>query len=98
MIWLLTSERVYSASEYFAVFCKDTGFATLVGTPTGGDGVGLMPFMHALPNTGICFQFSAQNGLNLDGACNEEFGTAPDIAVTPDQDALEVCLAAIRAG
>ena len=91
--WLLTSPRVYSASEYFAVFCKDTGFATLVGETTGGDGVGLNPLMCVLPNSGIVYQFSAENGLNLDGGCNEEMGTAPDIPIEKGQDALEVCLA-----
>lgn len=93
--WLLTSPRVYSASEYLAAFCKDTGFATLVGEPTGGDGVGINPSIHVLPNSGICFQFSAENGLNLDGSCNEEFGTAPDILIEEGQDALQICLETI---
>lgn len=96
--WLLTGPRVYSASEYFSVFCKDTGFATLVGETTGGDGIGLNPLVCVLPNSGIVYQFSPENGLNLDGGCNEEMGTRPDIAIEEGQDALEVCLEAIRSG
>lgn len=93
--WLLTSPRVYSASEYFAVFCKDTGFATLVGETTGGDGIGLNPLICVLPNSGIVYQFSPENGLNLDGSCNEEVGTVPDIPMETGEDALAVCLETI---
>lgn len=96
--WLLVSEKVYSSSEMFAAFCKDTQFATLVGKSTGGDGIGEDPLTFALPNSGICFRFSAEEGLNVDGSCNEELGTQPDIAIKAGEDALEVSLTAIRAG
>ena len=39
-IWLLVGPQVYSSAESFAVFCKQTGFATLVGQPTGGSNSG----------------------------------------------------------
>lgn len=94
--WLLVDEEVYSSSEMFAVYCKNTKFATIIGEPTGGDGVGEDPLFFSLPNTGICFRFSAEEGLNLDGSCNEEFGTQPDISIQPGEDALDVCLKAIR--
>lgn len=96
--WLLVSPRVYSASEYFTVLCKDTGFATLVGQTTGGDGIGVAPMVCVLPNSGIVYQFSTENGLNLDGGSNEEMGTQPDIVVPENEDALEVCLRAIEGG
>lgn len=95
--WLLVDGSNYSASEAFAVFCKGTGFATLVGTPTGGDGIGFNPLLTALPNSGIVFRFSTVNGLNPDGSCNEEYGTTPDIVIEAGQDALTVCLEAISA-
>ena len=95
--WLLVDARNYSASEAFAVFCKGTGFATLVGTRTGGDGIGFNPLLTALPNSGIVFRFSVLNGLNPDGSCNEEYGTTPDIVIEDGQDALNVCLEAISA-
>lgn len=90
--WLLVDEKVYSSSESMAVFCKSTGFATLVGTPTGGDTPGGDPLPFVLSNSGLVFRFSPGNTLNSDGSCNEEFGTAPDILIEPGQDALKICL------
>ena len=93
--YLLVDGSVYSSSEAFAIFCKQTGFATLVGEPTGGDGIGTAPLIFALPNSGICFRFSASLGLNPDGGSNEEFGTQPDIPCKA-ADALQVCLSHIE--
>lgn len=90
--YLLTDGGVYSSSEAFAYFCKQTGFADIVGDPTDGDGVGTDPLIFALPNSGICFRFSASLGLNSDGASNEEFGTQPDTPCTQGKDALSTCL------
>lgn len=95
--WLLTDGNVYSSAESFANFCKQTGFATLVGEASGGDGIGIEPLYSALPNSGICVIFNDENGLNSDGSCNEEYGTQPDIPNTDGMDALETCLAAIKA-
>lgn len=96
--WLLVGPNVYSASENFSILCKDTGFATLVGQTTGGDGIGIDPMVCVLPNSGIAYRFSTENGLNLDGSINEEMGTQPDIVVPENEDALEVCLRAIEEG
>ena len=76
--WVLVDDAVYSAAESFAYFCKKTGWATLVGTTTDGDGLGWTPAMVDLPNTGILVRFSTQAGENPDGTCNAEAGTAPD--------------------
>lgn len=95
-VWLLVGPNNYSASEYCAIVCKESGAATLVGQRTGGDGLGMSPLCCVLPNSGIVYQFSTLNGLNLDGGSNEEFGTAPDIEVPEGEDALEVCLRAIE--
>ena len=78
--WVLVDDAVYSAAESFAYFCKKTGWATLVGTATDGDGLGVTPVMFDLPNTGILVRFSAQVGENPDGTCNTERGTMPDYA------------------
>lgn len=83
-VWVLVGPAVYSASESFAVFCKETGFAALVGTPTGGDGIGALdPVFIQLPNSGLLVQFTMMFGLNADGSSNEETGTVPDI-LSPD--------------
>lgn len=90
-IYVLVGEQVYSASEGFAKFCKDTGFATLVGSATGGDGgdLGLREFL--LPNTGLVVRFSTRYALNADGSSNTEFGTTPHIEAG-EQSALEACM------
>lgn len=93
--WLLVDKNVYSAADKFANFCAETGFATIVGIRTGGDGVGLTPLPYVLPNSGACFQFSPTLGLNPDGTINAVSGTQPDIDTSHD-DALSICLQKIR--
>lgn len=83
-IYLLVDSSVYSASEGLAAFAKGTGFATVVGSRTGGDGLGMDPLVVALPNSGYVFRFSFEMGLNSDGSCNEEVKTVPDVEVDPD--------------
>lgn len=48
-IWVLVDEYCYSATDALVWFCKETGFATVVGTKTGGNGKGAQPYMMALP-------------------------------------------------
>ncbi|MBI9012645.1 MAG: hypothetical protein JEZ08_10490 [Clostridiales bacterium] len=95
-IWVLVGNRVYSASDAFAQMCEQTGFATLVGHSTGGDGVGLDPILISLPESGIIIRFSTHYGLNLNGQNNEEFGTTPDILLDYDDSAYEKVLELIR--
>ncbi len=91
-IWLLVDEGVYSAAENLAMFCKNTGFATLVGTATGGDGGMADPMLFSLPNSGLVVRFSIFYGLNADGSGNEANGTSPDILLPQGADALESVL------
>lgn len=96
-VWLLVGPMVYSASESFAVFCQATGFATLVGTRTGGDGIGALdPILMRLPGSGILIQFTMMYGLNPDGSSSEEEGTTPDILSPAGEPALVTALRAIR--
>lgn len=80
-IYILVDEYVYSAAEGFAAFAKSTGWGTLVGTTTGGDGIGYDPAYAVLPNSGLLIRFPIGIGLNPDGAANEENHTSPDIYV-----------------
>lgn len=80
-IYLLVDDYVYSASESFAAFAKATGWATLVGTDTGGDGIGFDPIPLVLPNSGLIVMFPGEMGLNPDGSVNEEVKTVPDVFV-----------------
>ncbi|MDU5083404.1 S41 family peptidase [uncultured Tissierella sp.] len=87
-VYLLVDRNVFSSSEKFASFAKDTGFATLVGETTGGDRVfPEIPFAY-LPNSGLVIRFSAELGINSDGTINMETRTVPDIQVdpTPNED------------
>lgn len=77
-IWVLVGPAVYSSAEAFAVFCKDTGFATLVGQTTGGSDSG-GPILFELPSSHLLIQFDVEYCLNADGSCNQEMGTTPDI-------------------
>lgn len=90
-VWLLADEGCYSASESFIVVSKQTGFATVIGTQSGGLGRGGQPWCFPLPNTGALIYYEPWYAVNDDGTCNQIIGTKPDIDVG-EQDALGVCL------
>ncbi len=77
-ISLLIDKCVYSSAEAFTVFCKNTGFATLYGTNSGGDGIGRRVYW-ALPHSKLVLSYSLTLGLFKSGYSNEEFHTAPDV-------------------
>lgn len=76
---VLMDNQVYSASEGFANFCRETGFATLYGTASGGDGLMLRPFNFALPNSKLVVNSASALGLDSTGHVNEEVRTQPDV-------------------
>lgn len=76
--WVVVDENVYSSSEKFVLFCKQTGWATVVGRHTGGDGLGSSPVLVMLPDSGILIRFSNTAGETPDGALSVD-GTEPDI-------------------
>ena len=80
-IFLLVSKKVFSSSEGFAQFCKTTGWATIAGERTGGDGIGSDPATIMLPESGILMSFPCLVGLNHDGSINSEEKTTPDIEI-----------------
>ena len=91
--WLLVDQYVFSAAEEFAVFCKETRWAVLVGHSTGGDGIGEgNPSIIALPNTGLILRFSNDYALNSNGSCNAEDGTSPDILCERGETPILTCL------
>jgi hypothetical protein len=95
-IWLLVSPNNYSSSEYSAMFSKQSGFATLVGERTGGDGIGVDPAYIILPNSGIVIQYSPIYGITRDGRNSEEFGTEPDYNMKEGEKPLDACLRVIK--
>jgi len=78
---LLTDSVVYSAAEGFTNFCKQTGFAKIYGTPSGGDGFFVWPVYYALPNSKIVVTMSSSMSLDRTGRANEEARTQPDVYV-----------------
>lgn len=80
-IYLLVDDSVYSSSEALASFCKETGLAKLVGTKTGGDGIGIDPIQINLPNSGYVLRFPNNLGVTSSGSINELDKTNPDIIV-----------------
>ena len=80
-IYLIVNDEVYSAAESFSIFSKATGFATLVGSTTGGDGIGIDPILLPLSNSGLIVRFPAEVGVSPDYTINEKSHTSPDIFV-----------------
>ncbi len=78
---LLVDDQVYSAAEAMAAFAKASGWALLVGTQTGGDGIGMDPVNVSLPHSGLVVRMSVLLGLDSEGWANEERPTQPDIRV-----------------
>ncbi len=91
-IWVLINKKSYSASDAFAAFCKQTGFASLVGENTGGSGLlALHPVYLKFPRSGLLIKYDMFYTLNPDGSNNAETGTAPDYPVK-QKYALKACL------
>ena len=95
-IWVLINRKCYSASDAFAAFCKQTGFASLVGENTGGAGLlPLHPVYLKFPKSGMLIKYDMFYTMNPDGSNNAETGTAPDYPVK-QQYALKACLEIIE--
>ncbi|EMT39633.1 Periplasmic protease [Thermoanaerobacter thermohydrosulfuricus WC1] len=85
-IFLIIDRATFSAATEFAKFCKETGFATLVGRNTLGHG-SLTSYMR-LPNSGLIVRFEAGTILNRDGGSFFIEGVKPDIELdVPDTNA-----------
>ncbi len=80
-IYLLVDKEVSRQAENFAAFSKDTGFATLVGTNTGGNSYFEKLPMTYLRNSKFVYTYSRELVINKDGTINKETGTSPDIEV-----------------
>jgi len=78
-ISLLVDNITYSASIAFTLFCKDTGFAKVYGTPTKGEGIGSGTIFYVLPNSKILIRFFPELGINSKGNACEEMKVQPDV-------------------
>lgn len=78
-IILLSDPVIYSAAEAFTLFCKQTGFASIYGTTSGGDGIMVFPIFFCLPNSKIVINLTSALGLDHTGHSSEEARTQPDV-------------------
>lgn len=93
--WVLTSGGTYSAGDKVASFCRDTGWATVVGENTSGCGEGLF-IIFTLPNTGLIIKMGGALEINKEGKVNNIYGTPPDIRAKKGKTALSTVLDLIR--
>lgn len=93
--WVLTDEYVYSAADGFAGFCKQTGWATLIGRRTRGDGGSASPCLIRLPETGLLMRFTVTADANSEGRLNTFYGTIPDIPSKPSETPYDTLLRVI---
>jgi C-terminal processing protease CtpA/Prc len=78
-ISLLIDNSTWSASAAFALFCKETGFATLYGTATKGEAVSSGTIFYVLPNSKIVVRFNPCLGIDYTGSSCEEVKVQPDV-------------------
>ena len=84
-IYLLVDRGVYSAKQnQWHLFQKESGFATLIGERTGGDGIAENPRIVALDKTGYMMRYSYSLGTTESGSVNELEQTTPDVVCDPD--------------
>ena len=95
--WVLIDEYVFSAADGFAGFCKQTGWATLVGRTTMGDGGSSAPVLARLPETGLLMRFSAMASANQENQLNTFYGTSPDYPSKPFEHVYDTVLRIIDA-
>lgn len=99
--YLLVDKEVFSSADGLARLCKNTGFATVVGEKTRGEGIGLPPFNLKIATAneleqsqynvaGVNMQFSMEKPLE-----NESYMTTPDV-VCDATKAKEVALNLIK--
>ncbi|MHC4890390.1 MAG: S41 family peptidase [Planctomycetota bacterium] len=83
-IYVLIDNHSYSAVDDYANAVKRIGYATLVGTNTGGGAAAYIgPPSIRLPNSGMKFRVETDLVINPDGSINEIVGTPPDIKLPP---------------
>jgi hypothetical protein len=95
-VWMLTGPDMYSGAQISAWVAKESGFATLVGSRTGGVYGGPRTLV-ALPHSGILFQMDLLYITDSRGRPLEA-GTIPHYFNRPGMDALETVLAMIAEG
>lgn len=96
--WLLVDDTVASSSAIFTSFCLNTGWATVVGTPTGSYRPSGNPAMFVLPNTGLIIRLDLCATPNREGQLGCVYGLNPDILCERDETPQEAWQRAVESG
>ena len=88
-VFVLINENTQSAAETAASFCKDTGFATLIGNNTGGNSGAMNPFYYPLPYSGLILSFNIEYVVDSLGNSISEIGIAPDFYSIEDESLVD---------
>ena len=94
--WILVGNLTGFGADFLASFAKETGWATVVGTRSPGNGTGLPFSSFTLPNTNIVVSL---NPVVLDdgkGNLKTKTGNMPDVVATDGKSALSVCISLIE--
>lgn len=81
-IYLLVDSKVFSTAEHFTDLCKQSGFATVIGEKTLGEGYGIDPISIKLGNeNSFILRFPVEAPINEIGEIDYEncYCTVPDI-------------------
>jgi len=91
-IYVLIDKNTNPVTEDIAAFCKNTGFAEIVGRKT--ETVFSTEYItnYILSESGFMFGYCPLYLLNSDGSCNAEYGTEPDYVCINRESPLDACL------
>ena len=78
-IIILIDGNTFSATDAFALYCKETKFGEIYGTQSGGDGISYSPIYYVLPNSKILVRYTPAMGIDYTGHSNEVVRVQPDI-------------------
>ena len=94
--WILVGDLTAFGADYLSSFAKATGWATVVGNPTSGNGTGLPMLSVSIPKTNIIVSFNPIVLDNGKGELKTMSGNVPDETAQRGKTALNVCIALIE--
>ena len=94
--WILVGDLTAFGADYLSSFAKATGWATVVGNPTPGNGTGIQMLSISLPKTNIIVSFNPIVLDNGNGELKTVSGNIPDEIAPRGKTALNVCISLIE--
>lgn len=94
--WILVGDLTAFGADYLSSFAKATGWATVVGNPTSGNGTGLPMLSVSIPKTNIIVSFNPIVLDNGKGELKTMSGNVPDETAPRGKTALNACISLIE--